>query len=314
MSKKPLNFDFSTYLDNTINIPKHDLGTTDASKGDGKFSIAEVVDKTPFDQFDLVRAQNHDNFLAIKNKLNEMREKADKLSIKTEADNNTALEMRIQVKALTKSAEETLDKYGPYNKAAEFKTSMDRFIRENFKKPLEALDKLIVPKINFFQRTQAELKRKIDAKKAEEAAKLAKAEAEKKAKEDAARQEKERQDAIDLQAKMNLEADNAGVDRVAVPIPELVMPDALPPAPEIPVTQKSEKVIADHGTAKIETVWICTIIDPLAVPMAFCSPDQDKLDSAVEAGVRDIPGCKIEESFDQKIRLSKKRHENKLVF
>jgi len=305
-----LNFDFSSY-------PKPvTTGDGEPKKAtlDKATTSAEVVDQTPFDQFDLVRAQNYNGFLVIKNKLIEMRKKAGELSIKTEADNATALEMRIQIKALIKSAGETLDKYGPYNKAAEFKTSMDRFLRENFKKPLESVDNIITPKINFFQRTQAELRRKIDAKKAAEDARLAKIEADKNAKDEAARQEKERQEAIDLQAKLNLEADNAGVDRVAVPIPEVVVADVLPPAPEVPVTPKSEKVIADHGTAKIEVVWICKIIDPDKVPRAFCMPDIDKLDNAVEAGVREIAGCIIEESFDQKIRLSKKRHENKLVF
>ena len=297
MPGKKLNFDFSNLENPQASAP-----------------ITEVVDQTPFDQFDLVRAQNFDKFVEIKNNLATMRTRAKSLEIKTEADNTTALEMRVQIKALIKTAGETLDKYGPYHKAAEFKTSMDRFLRENFKKPLEALDGMIVPKINFYQRSQAELRRRIDAKNAEAAAKLAKADAEKKAKEDAARQEKERQDAIDLQAKLNLEADNAEVERVQVPIPEFIAPDALPPAPEVPVTPRSEKVIADHGTAKIEVVWVCNIIDPDKVPREYCMPDIDKLDKAVEAGVREIPGCKIEESFDQKIRLSKKRHDVKLTF
>lgn len=299
-----LNFDFSNLG------KKPDM----AEKSESSTPAAEVVDKTPFDQFDLVRAQNFNGFLVIKNKLIEMRKKAGELSIKTEADNSTALEMRIQIKALIKSASETLDRYGPYNKAAEFKTSMDRFLRENFKKPLEAVDSIIYPKINFFQRTQAELRRKIDAKKAAEDAEKAKKEAAEKAKVDAEHQKKEREDAIKLQQKLNIEADNAGVDRVSVPIPDVVKADALPPAPEIPVTPKSEKVIADHGTAKIESVWVCNIIDPDKVPREYCMPDQDKLDKAVEAGVREIAGCKIEESFDQKIRLSKKRNEKKLVF
>ena len=305
-----LNFDFTNLKQSeSADIKSSDSCSADVSKKD-----AEIVDQTPFDQFDLVKAQKLDGFLEIKNKLIEMRKKANELSVKTEIDNTTALEMRIQIKALIKSADETLDNYNPYNKAATFKTNMDRFLRENFKKPLDALDKIIAPKINFYQRTQAELRRKIDAKKAADDAKKAKEDADRKAKEDANKREKERSEAIKLQQDLNVKADNAGVDRVNVPIPDVIIPDKLPPAPEIPVTPKAEKVIADHGTAKIESVFICTIINPDEVPMRYCSPDQEKLDLAIDAGVREIPGCKIEETFDQKIRLSKKRHENKMIF
>ena len=88
----------------------------------------------------------------------------------------------------------------------------------------------------------------------------------------------------------------------------------IPPDFEVPVTQKSEKVITDHGTSKVESVWKCTVVDTAAVPRNFCTPDQGLLDAAVITGVREIPGCKIEEVFDTKIRLSKKRYDSEFVF
>jgi hypothetical protein len=39
-------------------------------------------------------------------------------------------------------------------------------------------------------------------------------------------------------------------------------------------------------------------------------PDQKALDNAVESGIREISGCKIEEKFEAKVRMSSKRSGN----
>ena len=315
MNEKKLNFDFSTWglqQNDITNVPVFEDKNPmiDASM----VMPAEMVNETPFDQFDLIRMQNSQSFLVIKEKLAAMKIKAMNLEVKDEASNKLAMEMRVQIKALTRAADDAKNKLPAFKIVADFKNGVDKFIRETFKKPLAALDGLITPKINSYQQSQAEINRRIDAKRAEEAALAAKAEAEIAAKAEKEQQEKERQAAIDLQAKLNLDADDAGVERVAVSIPEVTATGELPLDFEVPVTQKTEKVITDHGSSKIESKWVCIIIDPNQISREYCMPDQKLLNAAVEAGVREIPGCKIEETFESTVRLSRKRIQDDIVF
>ena len=290
---KQFNFDFSTYGDQEKPVEKEPA------------KVAEVVETTPFD---LVKVSKHESFLKLKTKISEMEIKAKDLVIKTEADRDTALQMRIQLRAFVDSAAQIKDRLPGFSVAAKFKRGVDKFLRETFKQPVARIDSLIVPKITFYSQTQAKLQKQIDDKAAKDAAVIAEANAKKDADEKAATDQKNRDDAIALQGELNLKADNAGVDRVAVPIPpEVPEPESIPVPLEAPAIQVSKKITADHGSAKIEPVWRCLIETPNSVPVEFCSPDQKKLDAAVEAGVRKIPGCKIEESFDQKIRLSRKK-------
>jgi len=291
-----LNFDFS-------NLDKKE-----------KAVDPEVVETTPFDHFDITKAKNDQFFLTIMAKMKEMRQKATDLKIIDVDTNNTAMEMLVQIKALINGADDVKKKLPQYAKAAIFKNGMDEFVQEQIKKPFENLNKIISPKISFFQKTQAELERKKAAKKAADDAEAAKKEADRLAKEQRDKEESDRQAAIDLQAKLNLEADEAGVERVSVPIPEISNEPIVPIVPEIPVTQKSEKVVTDYGTGKIESVWIVKIINPEMVGRNYCSPDQKKLAAAVETGIREIAGCVIEESFDPKIRLSRKKKEPEFTF
>ena len=43
------------------------------------------------------------------------------------------------------------------------------------------------------------------------------------------------------------------------------------------------------------------------MPREYCQPNQKVLDAAVEAGIRKINGCKIEEVFEAAVRMSSKR-------
>jgi len=305
MARKPLNFDFSEppKPGPEIHAPVSESPAT-----------AEVVEATPFDKFDLVAAQKHHSFLTIKNKLAEMRKMAADLKISDKASFDKAVQMQIQIKALVRGVDEAKKNHPSYKVAAEFKLGMDKYTRENLSQPLESLDRQIDPKVKAYNRSVAELERRKAAKEAAEAAEKARKEAEAKAKADKEKQEQERKEAIQLQQKLNLDADNAGVERVQVPIPEVVVQPELPSMPEIPATPRQEKIVADHGSAKTEMVWVCNIVNPDEVPMRYCRPDQDLLDRAVEAGVREIPGCEIIEQPITKIRLSRKKKEAGLIF
>jgi hypothetical protein len=48
--------------------------------------------------------------------------------------------------------------------------------------------------------------------------------------------------------------------------------------------------------------WVCTVIDPAAVPREFCEPVKKLLDDAVKQGLREISGCKIEEVSSTRFR------------
>lgn len=267
---------------------------------------AEVVETTPFDQFDLKTVEKEDSFLVVKQKITAMESKANELKVIDDATFKTGMEMLVQLKALEKVADNFKKNHSLFKKIAQFKNGFDKLIRENVKNKTQKIRDLISPKIGTYQKTQAEIERRVAAKKAEEDAKTAKANAEKDAKALREKEEKEKQEAIDLQAKLNLEADNSGVERVSVPIPEVSEVAPFIPA-EVVVTPKSEKVVADQGTAKIESVWIVRVVEPDKVGRKFCSPDQAKLNLAVEAGIRELYGCVIEESFDPKVRLSNKK-------
>ena len=276
---------------------------------------AEVVDSTPFDQFDLTRVEKENSFLSVKKNIKEMMEKATALKVVDDNTFKTGMEMLVQLKALEKKADDFKKNHSVFKKIAAFKNGFDKLIRESVKNETQKIREILTPRIGTYQKTQAELERRKAAKKAEEDAKKAKEEAEKLAKNKREEEERDRQAAIDLQAKLNLDADEAGVERVSVPIPEVSNEPVIPiMAPEIPVTQRSEKVDSDHGTARIESVWVVRVVDPEQVGRKFCSPDQKKLDAAVEAGIREIYGCVVEESFDPKIRLSKKKAEVNLKF
>lgn len=103
----------------------------------------------------------------------------------------------------------------------------------------------------------------------------------KKKQEELARLKKEQEEAAKLQAKLNAEAKATKTDPVQVVIPKA--PVAVGP------------IRSENGKAVIATKWVCIITDPALVPRAYCEPVQKLLNDAVRAGIREIPGCKIEE-------------------
>jgi hypothetical protein len=59
----------------------------------------------------------------------------------------------------------------------------------------------------------------------------------------------------------------------------------------------------ESGTSSYQVKnWVCTVIDPAAVPREFCEPVKKLLDDAVKQGLREIAGCKIEEVSSTRFR------------
>lgn len=103
----------------------------------------------------------------------------------------------------------------------------------------------------------------------------------KKKQEELARLRKEQEEAAKLQAKLDAEAKAAKTDPVQVVVPKA--PAAVGP------------IRAENGKAVIATKWACVITDPALVPREYCEPVMRLLNGAVKSGIREIPGCKIEE-------------------
>ena len=271
----------------------------------------EIVNHTPFDKddrFSIVKAEQ--SFAVIKNQLDTMGIKAKVLEVKDNDTNTTAMEMLVQCRALVKASGNARKSIPAYKTASEFKSGVDTFIREQLKKPIEAIERLINPKVSSYQKAQAELQRRIEQKKAaEEADRIA--EATKKATEEADRIYKQKiKDAEELQQSLNKEADGAGVERVQVNVPEFEEPETVIPSGIAPIVKQTEKVKTGQGSSTIKSSWVCIVDEPLKVPRKYCTPSQKLLDAAVEEGERNIPGCRIEEKFEAKVRMSSKRTDN----
>jgi hypothetical protein len=100
---------------------------------------------------------------------------------------------------------------------------------------------------------------------------------------------KAREEAEKLQQALNKEAKDLGVEPVKVVAPVLPKPEKV---------TRSE----DGASAHIRKAWKCEVVNPEEVPRQFCSPDSKKLNDAVKAGLREIPGCHIYEEATAIIR------------
>lgn len=143
-----------------------------------------------------------------------------------------------------------------------FVKSVNSFCKD-FTSKLEAIEHGLKRKIADYQHRQE----------------LARREAERKAQEAAAK----------LQADLDKEAKERGVAPVEVALP--VMP-------------KQDTVVrTDTGmSAHVRKAWKGEIVIPDDIPREYCSPDQRKINDAVKAGLRSIPGVRIFEDISTVLR------------
>jgi hypothetical protein len=98
-----------------------------------------------------------------------------------------------------------------------------------------------------------------------------------------AREKLEREAAVERQRKLDAEAESAGVETVTIP--------------QVPVDQEQKvQTRTETGSSlSIKLEWQGLVIDEGAVPREYCIPDQKKINKAILAGVREIPGVEIKE-------------------
>jgi len=249
------------------------------------------------------------DFEVIEKEISAMITKAKDIRVVDESTNIQAQEMLIQLRGIANKI--TLGKKSNilYKAAALFKNEFDRWLRESFTIKLDAMEKLIKPKVNAYARQQAELQRRIAQKKAAEEAAEREKEVEKLREEIRQRQEKERKEALALQVALDAEAALAGVESVIVEIPEVE------DNPDIPldmiitpiIDNTPDKVkIGGTGTSTIKMVWNFKIVDASKIPKDYLIVNEKMIKDAIKNhGIRSIAGVEIFEEPDTSVRLSK---------
>lgn len=101
-------------------------------------------------------------------------------------------------------------------------------------------------------------------------------------------QEAARQEAARLQAEIEKQAQEAGVQ------PPVVVTPVLPEAPG--------PIRTEAGSASQRREWTFEIVDPMAVPREYLMINEKEIRAAVKRGIREIPGVRIYEETKTVIR------------
>jgi hypothetical protein len=138
------------------------------------------------------------------------------------------------------------------------------------------------------RKAAAELQAKLDAEAAEINRK-AREEATRKAEEEA--RSKKASDA-EIEAAKKAAGEEAAKHEIQAPqLPDMIIP-------------KQESVTrTETGTSSYQVkTWKCFVEYPSLVPREYCVPDGRLLNQAIKMGIREIPGCRIEEVADTRFR------------
>lgn len=178
---------------------------------------------------------------------------ADHLEVQDDATEKEAIDAAARSKKLMNALE--TERKRVIEAPDKFVRSVNAFCR-TFKEPLDGVASTLRQKIATYQFQKELERRKVEKAMQEEAARL--------------------------QAKLEVEAKEAGVE------PPPVMPV---PAPRPDSMTRTES----GASASIRTAWTGEVIDPDQVPREFCSPDEKKITAGVKSGIREIPGVRIYE-------------------
>ena len=301
------NFDFVTASQGNANTGVPSDGITPHQRIP---EMLEIVDDLPDDQL-LARVLNvksvTDVVADIEKNVKAMSQKAESLSITSDATLKSANEMLIQCRVISRRAESRIKKHPKYVSAAAFKNGLDKFLREHITKKISGIEGAIKPKIGRYAREQQELARRIAQKKADEEAARLRKEAETRRQKEIAAQKKAKNEALARKAEMDAQAKAAGVAPVDVEIPEITVTTE-DPAPVVVAPQVSpntKTTIDGMGSASVEMIWTFSIVEPSKIPHEYLIPDTKKIAAAVKAGTRDIPGIKIFQEPDVNVRSAK---------
>lgn len=159
------------------------------------------------------------------------------------------------------------------------------------------------------RKVAAEMQARLDAEAAEMNRK-AREEAAKKAGEEArarlaaeAANRKEAESKKEAEARAKKEAEEIEAAKKAAEAEAAKHEIQAPQLPDMIIPKQESVTRTETGTSSYQVkTWKCYVQSPDLVPREYCVPDGRLLNQAVKQGVREIPGCKIEEVSDTRFR------------
>lgn len=243
----------------------------------------EIAVRDPFDPTHLLKV--FDNFHI---QIDGMANKAMGVSVKTDADLDTATLLTTQAKGLTQAIEkERVKLKEPYLKVTSVLDFETKQLKDRLVKVQAHINSLIAP---YLQKKEAE-RREAEKKAAEEAARI-----------QAELDEKVRLEKEAAAEKARKEAEACGIDKAGQETAAAVAMDEIEAAPVVVMEAPAEiKVQTDAGTAKLAESWDYEINDILSLPIAAFEARREQviaalkpwITSQVKNGVRQIPGVRI---------------------
>jgi len=253
------------------------------------------VPATP-DPFDLDKLKNR--LVTYQPHIEDLVLKTSEHQIIDSATNVTAVEMAGQLSKLRGNLETARKSViAPYD---EIVRGINAMVRE-MRSPIDTATKKIKAKIAGFAREQAEIQRRIAEKKAKEEAEKRRKEMEKKRAEALERQRQAEEAAAKKQAELDALAEKEGVESVTVEVEEVEIPEV----EEVVVAEvKTGPIQTDVGTASMVHSWKYEIEDFEKIPREYIimKVDDKRVKEEIEAGCRAIPGLRIYEHTDVRVR------------
>ena len=258
--------------------------------------VQDMVVRDPFDPAPLLRV--FDNFHI---QIDGMANKAQGVSVKTDADLDTATLLTTQAKGLTQAIEkERVKLKEPYLKVTSVLDFETKQLKDRLAKVQAHINSLIAP---YLQKKEAE-RREAERKAAEEAARI-----------QAELDEKVRLEKEAAAEKARKEAEACGIDKAGQETAAAVAMDEIEAAPVVVMDAPAEiKVQTDAGSAKLKEEWSFEIQNCAGLPTAAYVARNKQVIAAlspwvsdqIKAGIREIPGVRIFKVAKLNTRTSRK--------
>lgn len=259
----------------------------------------EVMEDSPLakshkNPFDLVRLQT--SLAPFREKVEELVVKSHSLRITNPTTNKTAVEMGGQLATLRGTIEDKRKAIiAPYD---EIVRGINKMVKD-FRDPIDKATGNLKLKIGAYSREQAEIARRIAAKKAAEEAEARRIQMEKDRAEALEKQRLADEEAARKQKELDAIAKREGVESVKVVAEQIEIPEEV----EVVVAEvKIGPTRTDAGTASTIPVWDYKVVNVDEIPRDYLEVNHRAIKEAIKAGMRQIPGVEIFEDTQVRFR------------
>jgi len=272
--------------------------------------LKDIVLPTLFDsKLELPKVIN--SFENVEKQIVAMKTQVKDLKITDAVSFNSAGERLIQCRQITKLIEQYKKQSASYSEAKKLVDDVNKFIRTNFTPAIKEIEDVLGYKIRDYKKAEAEIQRRIAEKRAKEEQEIRRKLIEEEKEKERQRLEKEREEALARQKILDEQAKKAGVDTVKIDIPEIpdeikIDESAIIVEPVIEESGIDEKIKIEGGTSQMKTKWEVEVIDADKIERQYCEPSMKLLRKAVDAGMKNIEGCRIFEDYKMSTRVSSK--------